>query len=311
MKNKLKILYPLFGLVLLFTACTPDNPELGALLDKSKLSFTVAASSENANDIVLTSLTPNATPMWVTPYGRSTRVKDTVNIAFPGIYKFVYGVESAGGFVQADTTVITVSTVDKNAVSGAMWVNLAGGYGNEKTWYLDLDANKKSKYWTGPMYYYGTEDSWASLALYAAGYTTAQVKTALGISDTWNWSPSYSGNTWLMAAVDFGSMTFNLKNGPYATVNHTSTTNGITMGGQQSGTYMLDETNHTIKLTDVTLIHPYEYDGKVKTWGGLLKIFSLTANSMQIGVLRDKALSGEDACYYVYNFVSKDYYDAH
>jgi hypothetical protein len=300
MKNKFKILYAIFGLVFLFTACTPKEYELGALLDKSELSFTIVPSSENPNDIVLTSTTAHVTPMWITPYGRSTRVKDTVNIAFPGTYKFVYGVESAGGFVQADTTTITVNTVDENAVSGTMWVNLTGGYGKEKTWYLDLDANAKSKYWTGPMYYYGTNDSWLSV--------TDGVSVG---GDSWNWKPTYSDNTWLMAAVDFGSMTFNLKNGPYVISNHTSTTNGVTMGGTQSGSYMLDETNYKITLTDVTLIHPIEYNGKVKTWTGSFKIFSLTANSMQIAVLRDATLSGESACYYVYNFVSKDYYDTH
>ena len=300
MKNKFKILYAFFGLALLFTACTPKEYELGTLMDKSELKFTITPSATNPNDIILTSTTSNVTPLWITPLGRSTRVKDTINIAFPGTYKFVYGVESDGGYVEADTTTLIVNTVDKNAVSGAMWTNLSGGYDKEKTWYLDLNASGVSKYWTGPMYYYGTNDSWTSV--------TDGVSVG---GDSWNWSPKYSDNTWLMAAVDFGSMTFNLKNGPYVTSNHTSTVNGTAMGGTQSGTYMLDETNHTIKLTDVTLIHPFEYNGKVKTWSGTMKVLSLTENAMQIAVLRDPILSEEGACLYVYNFVSKDYYDAH
>lgn len=300
MKNKFKILYTFFGIALLFSACTPKEYELGSLMNKSELKFTVAPSTSNPNNIILTSSTPNVTPLWVTPLGRSTRVKDTVNIAFPGTYKFVYGVESDGGYVESDTTTITINTLDKNAVSGPMWTNLTGGYNNEKTWYLDLDANGKSKFWTGPMYYYGTNDSWLSVT----------DKLPVG-GDSWNWSPDYPGNTWLMAAVNFGSMTFDLKGAPHAKSDHTSSAHGVTMGGTQSGTYMLDETNHTIKLTDVTLIHPFEFNGKVKTWTGTMKVLSLTANSMQIAVLRDPNLSGESACLYVYNFVSKDYYDAH
>ncbi len=146
MKNNFKILIAISGSALLFSSCTPDKYELGALANKVDLKFTIEPSSTNPNDIVLTSLTPGLTPMWVTPFGQSIRVKDTINIPFPGTYKFVYGVESAGGLVQADTTIITISALDQNAVSGPMWVALTGGYGQSKTWVMDLDANGVSKY---------------------------------------------------------------------------------------------------------------------------------------------------------------------
>src|SRR4051812_41589239 len=103
MKNNLKIFITIFGSALLYISCTRDKYELGALAKKEDLKFTIVPSSANPNDIVLTSLTPKAAPMWVTPYGQSLRIKDTVNIPFPGTYKFVYGAESPGGFTQADT----------------------------------------------------------------------------------------------------------------------------------------------------------------------------------------------------------------
>jgi hypothetical protein len=306
--KKNKILYSLLGLLLLFTACTPDSYQLGTLLDKSALKFTVAPSSTNPNDIVLTSLTPNVTPLWITPVGRSTRVKDTVNVAFPGVYTFKYGVESAGGYVQADSVLVTINTLDQNAVSTPMWTNISGGYGNQKTWYLDLDAKGVSKYWQGPFYYYGTSDSWLDVT----ENIPAGVSSITGTVDSWNWCPQWSGNTWLCAAANFGSMTFNLKNGPYVQVDHTSTANGLAMGGQQSGTYMLDVVNHTITLTNVSVLHPIEYNTNTTvSWTGKFKIFSLTTNAMQIAVLRDPVISGQGACYLVYNFVSKDYYNAH
>src|ERR1035437_10000275 len=116
MKNYLKISYIFLGLVLLFSACKPDAYDLGPLASKTSLKYTIAPSSTNPNDIVLTSSTPNVTPMWVTPYGQSLRVKDTINVPFPGTYKFVYGVESAGGFVQADTAIVIINALDQNSV---------------------------------------------------------------------------------------------------------------------------------------------------------------------------------------------------
>ena len=139
MKIKIIILIAFLGSVLLFSSCTPNKYELGILVNKSTLKYAIAPSSANPNDIVLTSLTPNVTPMWVTPYGQSIRVKDTINIPFPGTYKFVYGVESAGGFVQADTATVIIDALDQNAVStptvgcSYRWVwkieNMGNGFG--------------------------------------------------------------------------------------------------------------------------------------------------------------------------------------
>src|SRR5690242_7993931 len=97
MKNNFKLLIAIIGTALLYSSCRPDKYELGPLANKADLKFTIAPSTKNPNDIVLTSLTPGLTPLWVTPYGQSIRVKDTINVPFPGTYKFVYGVESAGG----------------------------------------------------------------------------------------------------------------------------------------------------------------------------------------------------------------------
>jgi len=84
MKNINKKTVAFIGFALLLSACSKQKYELGALADKSTLSYTITPSSANPNNIVLTSSTPNLTPVWVTPYGQSLRVKDTVNIHFPG-----------------------------------------------------------------------------------------------------------------------------------------------------------------------------------------------------------------------------------
>ena len=304
MKNKFKILFAFLGLALLFTACTPKDFELGALLDKSALKFSITPDSKDPNMIILKSLISGVTPQWVTPLGHSTRVQDTVKIAFPGTYKFVYGVESAGGLVQADTITINITTTNLSYVNDPLWTMLSGGVGNEKTWYLDLNAAGQCKYFAGPLFFYGTEDNWTSAALYAAGKSADAVKLALGLTDSWNYSPDLAGNSWVMSAADFGSMTFDLKGGAHATIHHLT----IPALGTQNGTYMLDQTAHTLKLNNASILHDAGRDINSTQWGNC-KVFSLTENTMQLAVLRDKSNTGDTPCLMVYNFISKSYSD--
>jgi hypothetical protein len=146
MKNIFNIVLAIAASALLYSSCKPEVFELGTLANKADLKFTIAASAANPNDIVLTSLTPGLTPVWITPYGQSIKLTDTTNVPFPGTYKFVYGVESAGGLVQADTTLVTITTIDEKTVSDPMWIKITGGgLGKSRTWVLDLDANGVSK----------------------------------------------------------------------------------------------------------------------------------------------------------------------
>jgi hypothetical protein len=157
MKNNFNIVLAILGSALLYASCKPEIFELGGRTNKDDLKFTIAPSPANPNDIVLTSLTPGVTPYWVTPYGQSIKVSDTTNVPFPGTYKFVYGIESGGGLVQADTTLITITTIDKKTVSDPMWIKLTGGgLDHSRTWVLDLDAKGVSKFFAGPFYFGST-----------------------------------------------------------------------------------------------------------------------------------------------------------
>ena len=274
MKNRFKILYPLLGIILLFLACTPNKYQLGGLMNKSDLKFTVNPSTANPNNIILTSLTPNVAPMWVTPYGQSLRVKDTVNIPFPGTYKFVYGVESAGGFIQADTAIVVVNTLDQNAVSTPMWVNLAGGYGKSKTWVLDLDANGISKYFYGPVYYAGPDYSW-------------------------EWDAGWA--SWIMPAADYGTMTFDLIGDA-----HFKSNNKQLPLGSASGKFMLYPNTNQLATFGATLIHDSNQGGRVVNWNTKMLIKSLDANTMQIIEVADNG-----TLWLIYNYISLDYYNTH
>jgi len=296
MKNKFKILYTFIGLTMLFTACTPSMNELGTLMDKSELKFSVTPDTKDPNMIVLKSLTPGVTPQWITPLGRSTRIQDTVKIAFPGTYKFVYGVESAGGLVQADTLTMNITTTNLSYVNDPLWTMICGGVGKEKTWILDINAAGVSKYFTSPKYFIGKDDTWESYILRAGGMQDVDIKAKLGIVDTWMWAPTWKDNTWIMPAADYGTMTFDLKNNAaHATINHL-TISGL---GTQNGTFLLDAAKHTLTLNNAVVIHNSGSEADAKGGWSNMKVLTLSEDYLQVNI------PGAGS----YNFISKDYAD--
>lgn len=277
MKNRFKIFFSLLGLMLLFTGCTPDNPHMAALLDKSALKFSVTQDPSNPNKVILTSETPNVTPYWVTPMGNSTRVVDTIDIPFPGTDTIYYSVEGAGGLTQADPYVVNITTIDPAAVSGQMWVDLAGGYGKSKTWVLDLNpADGSSKLFSGPIYFAG---------LNADG-------------TTWEWDAAWY--SWIMPLGDYGTMTFNL----IGNANFSSDNKMIPSLGTASGHFMLWPDQNLLQTSGAQLIHSTS-QGTGQNWFAKLKIVSLTANGLQIMATTD------NSNWVFYNYVSQDYYNSH
>jgi len=274
MKLKLIILIAFSGSMLVFSSCRPKNYELGILLDKSTLKYTIVPSSANPNNIVLTSLTPNFTPVWFTPVGQSQKAVDTVNLPFPGTYKFVYGVESDGGFVQADTATVIINTLDQNAVSTPMWTYLTGGFGHSKTWVLDLDANGKSKFFGGPIFFAGTG---------------------------WEWDAGWSGNSWICPAADYGTMTFDL----IGNANFRSNNKAIPSLGSATGSFMMYTATNQLQTFGAEVIHDGSQGPNVANWYAKMTINSLTDSTMQL-IATESASS-----WLIYNYISQDYYNTH
>ena len=299
--NKIFKLFTLLATVaIMFTSCSPDEFSLGDKDVKTEdllegIAYKIEHDATNPNIIYLTSLMGSEyTPLWNHPQGRSQEKKVTLKIPFAGTYDVQFGVETRGGVVYGQKTTFKVDNMYAGFISNELWTLISGGAGKEKTWYLDLDANGVSRFFKGPLYFYGTDDSWTTV-------TDGQKIEG----DSWNWSPDYKGNTWLMNAADFGSMTFSLKGSASITVNHKTIANR----GTETGNYMLNTDNHTLTVQDAAILHDSNRDGVVINWGDI-KIMSLTENTMQLAVLRDPALSGEGACLLVYNFISKDYFDS-
>jgi len=297
--NKIyKIFFSLVMSVLMLVACTPDDHSLGKVdISPSDLvegiAFTITHDSDNPNIVYLKSLMESQyTPLWEHPQGRSQEKEVTLKIAFDGTYEVTFGVETRGGIVYGEPTSFVIDDFYAGFVEHELWTNISGGVGKEKVWYLDLDAEGVSRYFDGPLYFYGTDDSWFTVTL------GEEVD-----GDSWNWRPDYAGNDWLMSKADFGTMIFSLVDGPKITVDHKTLSNR----GVENGTYLLDVDNYVLELTDATPLHDSGRDPVVSRWG-YIKILSLTENTMQLGVLRDQDPE-DDECLLVYNYISKEYYD--
>jgi len=278
MKNKFKILFAFIGLAMLFTACTPDAYKLGTVLDKSVLKYSIIPDAKDPNKIILKSLTPGLTPQWITPLGKSIKVNDTVKIAFPGKYNFIYGVECSGGLVQADTFKITITTTNLSYVNDPLWTNLTGGVGKSKTWVPD---NGKYGYAAGFMSY--------------ADPTVVQGFESFKI----NWDPGNS-NTGATTSDLSGTMTFDLINGPHLNVVKPNESGAVT-----TGSYYLDVNNHTLTTNDVSVLRIATRISEVTNWGNNIKVLELTSSRLVIAFMRTDPVQGP--WWDVYNYVSKDY----
>ena len=174
-----------------------------------------------------------------------------------------------------------------------------------KKWVIDLNADGESFRFDGPLYYYGTDDSWATVTNNEGAY--------LGSIDSWNWIPKYSGNEWLGPKADYGYM--ELKEDGSVSIHRGTpvfdeSNNFKEMTyTDETGTYEVDEVNKTITLSIDVLgfgtFNKITLDAKTK-----LKIFSLTDETMQIAILRDPGLSGEGAASLVYNYITNEVKEA-
>lgn len=299
--KKNNILYSLItalAVLLGMTACTPDTHDLGEVDLTSDdlvagIAYTVEHDPANANVVYLTSKLPtNYQVMWDHPQGRTQATSVKLELPFAGTYQARIGVQTRGGIVYGPYTEFTIDDFCSDFVNDPLWTALTGGVGKSKKWLLDLDAEGTCRYFVGPLYFYGTNDNWNSVTL----------GEAVG-GDSWSWAADWAGNgSWLFGstgAMDYGSMTFSLENGATVTVDDKA------HGRVQTGTFSMDATNHTMRITDAQLLHDPGRDAIVSQWGNIT-ILALTENYMQLAVLRDSDPS-EGPCLLSYNFISEEY----
>jgi hypothetical protein len=289
-KIKMKLIKQIALLLLVITgvvlSCKKKDYQLGSLLDKSQINMEVKQDltvDPGGNTIYLINHTDKVEPYWDYATGTSTRRMDTVHYAFKGDYIVRRSAVTQGGIVKLDSVIIHVTQDNLNYVNDPLWTALTGGVGQEKTWLLDLDANGVSKFFASPVYFAGDDNIWAGGCAKPGG-------------NCWGWDPKWSDNTWICAKADYGSMTFNLKGGPFVKVDQKATSNA----GVFNGTFYLDKDAKTISFSGVTPLNQ-GYD-QVYTKGRLI---SLTENTMQIAFKHPTKAEQE-----VFNYISKSYSDS-
>ncbi|MCD8313317.1 MAG: hypothetical protein LUC24_04075 [Bacteroidales bacterium] len=287
------------GLMLCFAgaSCTPEKFEAGAV-DVSPedlvegIAFSITHDASNPNIIYLKSLMdPSYLALWEHPQGRSEGSEVTLKMPFAGTYEVTFGVQTRGGVVYGEPTTFKVDDFCADFVSDDLWTYLSGGVGNSKKWVLDTDADGLSRYFAGPVTFYGLDDSWETVT----GGETVD-------GDSWSWGASYSDVAgWQFPSynMDWGYMEFDLNGGSNVHVVMND------LDYDQTGTYMLDTDNHTISFTDCQLLHDSTNDSQVAAWSGTMKLLSLTETYMQIAVERVS-----DPCLLSFNFISEDYRDS-
>lgn len=287
-------------------ACTPDSHELGQVDITAEqlingVAFSVEQDSADPNTIYLKNLLPQYTPLWEHPQGRSQANEITLKIPFKGTYTVKFGVMTRGGYVYGEPYSFELTTDNLAYVDDPLWNILSGGPGNEKSWVLDINADGVCKYFVGPLYFYGTDDTYDVVT----NGNAAVDYNGDGTIDSWSWAADWAGNgSWLFSstgAMDYGTMTFDLKDGAHVKVEN------LASGETFNGSYMLNIESYTLTLTDAELLHDPGRDAIVTKWGDC-RVLSLTEEAMQLGVIRDND-PNEGPCLLVYNFISKEYSD--
>ena len=152
------------------------------------------------------------------------------------------------------------------------------------TWHFDLRADGTTAHFAGPLFYYGTDDSWASVT---------NNETVIG--DTWNWCPAWGDiSSWIgFAARDYGSMTFR-EDGTMTITRIDDDGNATT----EEGTYTVDEKNKTITLS-ADILAPAALLGQAASTTTSLKILSMSDETLQVAIVR-----ANDPCLLVLNYAS-------
>ena len=265
-------------------SCEPieDGQSLPAItLTPDQLNFTVVQNPTKNNEVKLTNLDSAVIPYWSYSdangeIGHYNTNEQIVFFPFAGTYTVNYTALTPGGSVYAKPVSVTVDQNDPTYFSEPEWNDLTNGEAG-KTWVLDM-ANPIG--WAGLDYPYNTSGG-----------------------DYWNWFPDYGGNSWVMANKNWGEMTFDLNGGYHVKVVQTALNSDDQT--TKSGLFNLDIAKHTIAFAGgPELLHGGDYYPDVSNWKNM-KVVLLTADALELSVIRDQSRSGEGVCQIVYRYKVK------
>ena len=285
-----------------FTACSPDDYSMGGSGINANdlaegIAFKVEHDATNPNLVHLTNLKSGYNAYWKhdgVGVGHSKGNSVDLKIAFAGTYPVVYGIDTPQGVIYSnDTAKVEIKDFCAEFVSDDNWVYLTGGADNSKTWIPD-DGNYGMKQ---GFYSCFSPDATFDSMTHDDGLNNWYAKDL-----TW-WQPSNSDVG--VTSDDLAqTMTFDLKGGANLTVTDAK-------GNATAGVFTFDPDAHALNAEGVEFAHGAWADGKSKSFSKDFYVFHLGENQLMIANLRDPALSGEGACWFVWNFVSKEYADAY
>ena len=181
---------------------------------------------------------------------------------------------------------------------------LTGGVNGPKTWRMDIDSLGDCYYFDGPLFFSGYSDGngRTEWAYWAWDVLPGQLPyTVNGVEQLsyFNWTPDYAGNTWIMSAQNYGTITFN-------GFDMSVITNKFGVVG--SGTFTLNSGTMKLAINDCIIpIDTFRINDEQFLPDNLhnLRIFSLTDSTMQIGIKR--SFEGGDLSEWtlVYNFIAE------
>ena len=287
----MKLSYYIYSLIasvlLIFSACSPDEYDLGGkdltaddLVEG--LAYSITHDSENPNIVYLESkLGTNYTALWEHPQGRSQEKKVTLRIPFEGTYTVTFGVETRGGVIYGEPTTFVVKDFCAEFVTDELWTMLTGGVGNSKTWIYDNGSYD----FLGGALSYGDPGGNPNF-----GWN----------SFTENWTPGM--DHFSDANLLESSMTFDLIGA--ANYSYYNGTDGTT----QTGLFSMNTSEYLLSTTNADVMHPSSWTERRADWRQDFKIIELDANHLRLGY---KRLSGGWGGEWleVFNFVSKEYAD--
>jgi hypothetical protein len=154
---------------------------------------------------------------------------------------------------------------------------LTGGVGPGKTWVLDFDAEGKSSYFLGPIYFAGDELRW-------------ELDCASDGGNCWTWFPEWQ--TWMPGPADYGTMTFSVdENGTFVKI----VQEVIGTAGTFEGNYSLDAEAKILTFGELVPLNM----GMDQVWStGYL--ISLNQDAMQIGFMHTDESKHEME---IYNYI--------
>lgn len=291
-----------------FVACSPEDKDTPAPSISSDelvkdVAYSVEADKNDPNVIHLKSLVKGATPCWETPQGRSQASEITMTLPFAGEYTVRFGVTTGAGLVWGEPYTFTLETNKFEALSDAIWTDLAGGVdengvGNPKTW-VPMDRAYLPYKGTAVVGYMSPDD------VLNDGSNISDITL-----DNWNfnWDPGFQD--WLIPATDpymDSEMTLSLDaaKGCVAEIKRVDA-NGVTTvtGGFNLNT--ADSKRPVISFNDCEMLHAAWGDNVCANYSQDLKILTVNPYVLQIATMRT---NDEGPWWIVWNFVAKDVRD--